>query len=111
MKLPNQDKAIIEIEKVRDYCLNKDHPVGKHKAFIFESKLGITSNDYIEFREILFDAIKNNEAKESFSDKYGKRFSVDFSLRRSDFSASVRSLWIVRSNEDFPRFTSCYIKN
>ncbi len=78
MKLQNSDKAIIEIEKLRDYCLSKEHTVGKHKAVVFENKLGLISNDFNELRELLFEAIKNNEAKESFSDEYGKRFYVDF---------------------------------
>ncbi len=111
MKLDNSDKAIIEIEKLRDYCLNKEHPIGKHKATVFKTKLGLTSNDFNELKELLLQGIKNNEAKESFTDVYGKRFYVDFSLTRLDFTAAIRSLWIVRSNEDFPRFISCYVKN
>jgi hypothetical protein len=40
MKLPNSDKAIVPIEKLRDYSLNPSHSVGKHKARVFESVLG-----------------------------------------------------------------------
>ena len=43
MKLPNAERASIAIEKLRDYCLNADHPRGKHKARVFLSALGLTS--------------------------------------------------------------------
>ena len=31
MQLPNSHKAVVEIEKLREYSLNPTHPVGKHK--------------------------------------------------------------------------------
>ena len=36
----NFDEVIIDIEKIRDYCLNLDHTAGKHKAVVFKNKLG-----------------------------------------------------------------------
>jgi len=41
VKLPNAEEAIVEIEKLRDYSLSPDHPVGKHKARVFEASLGL----------------------------------------------------------------------
>jgi hypothetical protein len=32
MKLPNADRAIVDIVKLRNYCLNPQHPSGRHKA-------------------------------------------------------------------------------
>ena len=40
MKLPNPHKAVVGIEKLRDYSLNVDHPVGWHKARVFKTKAG-----------------------------------------------------------------------
>ena len=37
MKLPNGSLAIVDIRKIRNYCLNLDHPSGKHKARVFAS--------------------------------------------------------------------------
>jgi hypothetical protein len=42
MKLPNPHKAVVEISKLRDYSLNVDHSVGKHKARVFRAALGLT---------------------------------------------------------------------
>lgn len=41
MQLPNYQRAVIPLEKIRDYALNPDHPVGEHKARVFEAELGI----------------------------------------------------------------------
>jgi hypothetical protein len=40
MKLPNGDQAVVDIAKLRDYCLNKDHLRGRHKARVFAAVLG-----------------------------------------------------------------------
>lgn len=40
MKLPNAENAVIDIAKLRDYSLNPNHPEGKHKARVFQAKLG-----------------------------------------------------------------------
>lgn len=40
MKLPNADRAIVDVAKLRDYCLNPNHEEGKHKARVFAASLG-----------------------------------------------------------------------
>jgi len=47
MKLPNGDRAIVELEKLVDYCLNLDHPRGKHKARVFRATCGLAA-EYAE---------------------------------------------------------------
>jgi hypothetical protein len=51
MQLPNSDRAVVEIEKLRDYSLNPNHPVGKHKARAFKAALGITLEDAAWLRD------------------------------------------------------------
>jgi hypothetical protein len=41
MKLPNAEKAFVDIEKLSGYCLNTAHERGKHKARLFSSVLGL----------------------------------------------------------------------
>ncbi len=43
-------------------------------------------------------------------DGFGQRYVLDFSLTGSKGAAMVRSLWIVRTNEDFPRLTTLYVR-
>ncbi len=50
MKLPNRDRAVVDLAKLRDYCLSEVHPRGKHKARVFRVALGLTTQDAEELR-------------------------------------------------------------
>jgi hypothetical protein len=41
MKLPNAHRAIVDIAKLRDYCLNQQHEYGRDKARAFAAALGL----------------------------------------------------------------------
>ncbi len=109
MKLPNADRAVVEIEKLRDYCLSSSHPRGRHKARVFVTALGITADDAEELRQAILSAVLTEDATPTERDEYGQRFVVDFSMRRQGKEAVVRSSWIIRRGEDVPRLTSCYV--
>src|SRR3989338_10852600 len=78
MKLPNGAKAVVDIVKLRDYCLSAQHPEGWHKARVFLSALGMSASDADSLREILLaEAAMNNDASMVNADKYGCRYSLD----------------------------------
>lgn len=113
MKLPNAESAVVDIEKLRDYSLNPHHPKGKHKARVFLSALGLRIDDAERLRKMVMDAILISEARAQPSTSYGQRFIVDFQVTGFDKSVTttvtIRSAWIIRNSEDFPRLTSCFI--
>jgi len=109
MKLPNAARAIVDIEKLRDYCLSESHPRGKHKARVFETALGLTASDASELRDAILTAIQTEEAVAGEQDEFGRRYIVDFSMQRQDKEAIVRSAWIIRTGEEMPRLSSCYV--
>jgi len=109
MKLPNPDRAIVNISKLRDYCLNPDHPRGQHKARVFKASLGWDSSKAPELREALLAAAREAVARSVEQDEYGQRYVVDFVVPGPGGDVTIRSSWIVRRDEDFPRFTSCYV--
>ena len=45
MRIPNAENAMVDIRKLRDYCMNPLHPEGKHKARLFAAALGMTDAD------------------------------------------------------------------
>jgi hypothetical protein len=45
MIIPDAERAVVDVRKLRDYCLNSTHDEGKHKARLFESMLGMTASD------------------------------------------------------------------
>lgn len=109
MKLPNPRDAIVDIRKLHDYCLSLHHPRGRHKARVFASALGLAADDAERLREALLSAALSGEASATESDEYGKRYVLDFEMKTEAGTATVRSGWIVRRNEGFPRFTSCWV--
>ena len=108
-KLPSAENAIVEIRKLRDYCLSPDHPRGRHKARVFFSALGLTADKAEVLREALLSAAFLEEATPAEEDEYGRRYVLDFEMSTETGRATVRSAWIVRWDEDFPRFTSCWV--
>jgi hypothetical protein len=62
MIIPNAELAIIDIRKLRDYCLNPLHDEGKHKARLFAASVGMTETDAEALRQILLKAIKTESA-------------------------------------------------
>lgn len=106
MKLPNGARAVVDITKLRDYCLNPDHPRGRHKARFFAAALGLTADRAEELLDALLEAARTEEATATDQDEHGQRYVVDFTMHGA---GRVRSCWIVRSVEDFPRLTSCYV--
>jgi len=108
MDIPNADRAVVDIRKLRDYCLNPMHGEGKHKARLFAAALGMTRNNAEDLRNALLQAVKTHDARLGRRDQYGQRYTVDFVLKWNDKQATIRSGWIVEYGSDRPRLTSCY---
>ncbi len=110
MKLPFANNAIVDINKLKNYCLSKEHPVGKHKALVFETTIGITSIDAENFRVFILGEIINANAELMSEDNFGTRFFVDLPYTTINKIVFIRTLWIILNNEKVPRLTSCYVK-
>lgn len=109
MTLPNGDRAVVDIAKLHDYCLDPSHQTGKHKARLFRSALGFEQANAVELRLILLAVAADSEATIGESDAFGQRYVIDFQRAERMGMVQIRSTWIVRSDEDFPRLTSCYV--
>jgi hypothetical protein len=108
MKLPDGERAIVDVRKLREYCLNSQHPRGRNKARVFAS-VGIRDADAEDLRVALLQAARLAEAQLGMVNPYGQRYVVDFDLVRQGRRIRIRSTWIVRTAEDWPRLTSCYV--
>ena len=109
MELPNADRAEVDLRKLREYCLSPTHPVGKHKAVVFRAALGMTTDDAEVFREKILRAAIEEEAVFERADEFGDRYRLDFEVMATSGGVLVRSAWIIRSGEDFPRLTTCFV--
>lgn len=109
VRIPNADQAIVDVEKLRDYCLNPSHPRGRHKARVFAAALGLTSDDAEILRTALLQTVLISEAIEAERDAYGQRYVIDFVMQGPQGQSMVRSAWIIRPGESNPRLVSCYV--
>lgn len=108
MKIPNAENAFIDIRKLRDYALDSEHRVGRHKARLFAALFDMNTDDAEGLRDILLQVVKTHDAIVGVSDEHGQRYRIDFTLTWHGSEATIRSAWNIRSDEDFPRLVTCY---
>src|SRR6266705_2114868 len=110
MQLPNAHKAVVDIKKLRDYSLNPNHPVGKHKARVFKAALGIMLKNAEWLRECALKVAVSGDAKPGATSLFGDKYVIDSVVEFGGMSAVIRFSWIVELGTDFPQLTSCYVK-
>lgn len=109
MRLPGGEHAIVDIAKLSGYCLNVQHPRGRHKARVFASVLGVTDREAEVLRRALLRAAVENEAVLTELDDYGQRYVIDCEMVGPRGPAKIRSNWIMLKGQTAPRLTSCYV--
>ena len=109
VRLPNAERAFVDIAKLRDYSLSPQHKEGRHKARVFASALGLDDSDAEWLGERLEEAAREQDCQLGKKTPYGQRYLLDFGLRRGQKAAHLRSVWNVRPGEDFPRLVTCYV--
>ena len=110
MKLPNSEKAFVEITKLRDYSLNPQHDSGGHKARVFQAALRLTLDDAEWLRVALLKIARESDAAIADQTSFGQKFVIDAELAFHGRVAIVRTAWIIENGTDFPRLVSCYVK-
>ena len=110
MRLPNGERAIVDVRKLSDYCLNPDSPRGRYKARVFAAALGLTAADAPKLRARLLEIARTGTAKLGEADAFGQRYMMDFTMVTATGRATVRSGWIVLHGKKEPRLTTCYVK-
>jgi hypothetical protein len=107
--LPNGDRAILDLRKLIDYCLNPAHSRGRHKARVFREALGIGQADATELRALLLFAAAHEIPIPLPRDAWGDRWQIDVAISRQGRRAVVRTIWIFRNAEQIPRFVTCWV--
>jgi hypothetical protein len=109
--VPRFGGFVVEITKLRDYCLSDTHPRGRHKARVFRSRLGLTANDADLLRQMLLNAARDHQEdlQPTDADEHGQRYILDFPMTTTAGIAVIRSAWIVLAGQSVLRLTSCYV--
>jgi hypothetical protein len=102
VRLPNAEQAIVPPEKVRDYLLSPEHPVGRAKARFFAA-LGFRQAEWEALRAALWAHADVGEA-EPVPSAYGRKYEVRGMLQGpGGRSAAVVTVWIILAGEEAPR--------
>lgn len=110
-KLPNYQKAVVDIKKLTDYALNPEHPVGGNKARVFKSALGYTKSNAEQLRTTIIKQLPKFEAVAGKLDQYGQRYTVDMMIKGPNGnSAMVRTGWIIKTGESAPNMVTLFVK-
>jgi len=106
MSLANADRAVIDPAKVRDYLLSATHPVGRFKAAFFFA-LGYSADRWEVLRDDILALARTGIASPGQPSPYGRKLELDGILTGpSGRSVPVRTVWIFRLEEQFPRFVT-----
>lgn len=107
MKIPNPHRAFLG-EKLETYTLDQNHLVGKHKAILFKNRLGITLQNKEILEKALLKSVAENDAKLKNETEFGTNYEIIFEMRTPVGASFVKSHWIVRHGEDFPRLVGTF---
>jgi hypothetical protein len=108
MSLPNAHLAAIEAEKVRDYLLSAEHPVGRFKARFFGA-LGYTRSNWPQLQRDLLAVARSGASHPGRPSPYGQKYEVQGRLDApSGTSVNIVTVWIVLNGQESPRFVTAF---
>lgn len=109
-KLPGYDHAVVDVGKLRDYCLNPNHPEGRHKARVFRAALGIGQKEAEWLAGQFLQQLATVDFVACESTPFGERYDVDMLISNGEKEAVIRTGWIVRKSEGIPRLVTCFVR-
>jgi len=109
--VPRASSAEVPDAKLRDYVLNPAHRVGRHKARVFASTLGIERNDWRFLRDQILEQLPSSPVtairpKPPYGTEYEVRMPVD---GRNGATHSVITGWLV-PDDGTPRLITAYVE-
>jgi hypothetical protein len=109
--LPRADEAVVAEDKLRDYALNMEHDVGRHKARVFAATLGIHADDWEWLREQILDGIQTTPVSDIRPCYNGLRCTVVLRVQgRNDDERPVVTGWRIPDDGGPPHLTTAYVE-
>lgn len=108
MKLPNAERAVVDLAKITDYLLNASHPDNGGKARFF-SGLGFKRVEPGALAEALCVVAVSGDVVANSESPHGRKFVVDGAIQSSSGRrSSVRTIWIIETGHEHPRLVTAY---
>jgi hypothetical protein len=106
MKLPNSENAFIAKEKILDYLLDEENSKGKSNFF---NLFGYFKDNFEDLAKYLIKLSSSGEVSETEHTKFGLKFIISGNIiAPNGRSIVMTSVWIIKNDEDFPRFVTAY---
>jgi hypothetical protein len=109
-RLPRAHRALIPRAKLEGYVLNLQHEVGRHKARVFASALGIEQRDWEYLRDQaqtgIVEASRASRRETQWGDLYEAVVDV---VGLNGETRPVMTVWLVESEDDPPRLVTAYV--
>lgn len=107
-RLAGADEVIVDEEKVRDYLLSREHPVGRFKASVFES-LGYQRDAWQALQRDLAVHARTGTVLGTTSSPFGDKHMVGGTLiGPNGRSGRFVSVWLVAAPGVAPRLITAY---
>lgn len=107
-KLPQGSLAIIPLQKLTDYLLSENHPIGGSKATFFR-RCGFDDSNVDLFVKGLRAIAREKNTVDIVASPHGTKYVVDGELETPrGSSVTVRTIWILERGQDRPRFVTAY---
>jgi hypothetical protein len=108
-RLPRADSAVVPRAKLERYLLNPEHEVGRHKARVFGSALGIRQRDWEHLRDQLRTAVVEALVTSVRETPWGGLYEVVVAVDGlNDQTRRVMTVWLV-AGEEPPRLVTAYV--
>ena len=107
--LPRAAEAVIPIDKLVDYALNREHPRGQHKARVFHSALGIDRSDWRYLRDQLLTSVAGVPVRGTRMTPFGVMYEIVIPVDGLNGATQpVVTIWIVEADGP-PRLVSTWV--
>jgi hypothetical protein len=109
-RLPYWEHATIPEEKLRDYVLNPEHAVGRHKAYVFASTLGIYREDWRYLNDQILEGLPESDAtRVELDTPWGPKWEVPILVEgRNTKRETVLTFWLIRPGQ-YPQLASARV--
>jgi hypothetical protein len=108
-RLPRADRAVVPREKLEGYLLNPQHDVGRHKARVFASALGIQRRDWQYLGDQLRAAVVDAPVSAARETSWGSLYEVVVAVEGLNGEMrQVATVWLVAGDEP-PRLVTAYV--
>lgn len=110
--MPYRRNAETDVKKFIDYSLNKEHPIGKHKAEVYQSVLGYNKDNASNLISQIDNAVKSGKVDPISTEqsKYGIKYVYSIKIKGPNGNtANVKAVYQLDKGSHKPRLITNYI--